>query len=113
MVKFLGEFRFEDMDTYLFDKFSELENFEDEECSLKVEYDKITIKANENYLIIGPKLEIILEEEFCDLKLFREYPVVEIFPDWEIDWDEYFEDIDIDLILNMIYDRFVELEEEE
>ena len=113
MVKFLGEFKFEDLSEEFFCKFSELENFENDEFSIRISYDKILIKSEENYLIEGPKIEISLEEDFCNLKLFRDHPIAEIFPDWELSWDEYFEDINIETILDIIYNKILEIEEEE
>lgn len=114
MIKFLGEFKFEDLPEYLFTNFSELENFENENLTLEVSYDVVEIRSVEDYLLEGPKLEIVLtEDNTCNIKLFREHPVAEVYPDWEISWDDNFEDIDIEELLNLIYDRLQAIIESE
>lgn len=114
MIKFLGEFKFEDLPEYLFTNFSELENFEDENLTLEVSYDVVEIRSAEDYLLDGPKLEIVItEDNVCTIKLFREHPAAEVYPDWEINWDENFEDIDIEELLNLIYDRLEQIIESE
>ena len=97
MIKFLGEF-----------------NFEDENLTLEVSYDVVEIRSAEDYLLDGPKLEIVItEDNVCTIKLFREYPAAEVYPDWEINWDDNFEDIDIEELLNLIYDRLEQIIESE
>ena len=114
MIKFLGEFKFEGLPEYLFTNFSELENFEDENLTLEVSYDVVEIRSAEDYLLDGPKLEIVItEDNACTIKLFREYPAAEVYPDWEINWDDNFEDIDIEELLNLIYDRLEQIIESE